>query len=168
MSESQIHTIKEIAKRISNEDDRRNKLAHTIDELLGERQEVLVAYVEWAALGSGDAPLDEVLTNRKRVNRRLVDYAALGHFEIYQRIMDGKERRESIKAIASEIYPVISRTTDYFVEFNDKYEGADGRDSITPLSEDLSLIGESMASRIEKEDKLLKEMSDQVLLHKGN
>ena len=95
----------------------------------------------------------------------LVDYAALGHFEIYQRIMDGKERRESIQAIASEIYPVISRTTDYFVEFNDKYEGADSRDSISPLKDDLSLIGEAMASRIEKEDKLLREMSNQVLAH---
>jgi len=165
MSESQIQTIKEIAQKISKESDRRNKLAHIIDELLSERQDVLVSYVELAALEANDAPIDDVLSNLKRFNQKLVDYAALGHFEIYQRIMDGKERRESIKAIASEIYPVISRTTDYFVEFNDKYEGADGRDSISPLSEDLSLIGEAMASRIEKEDKLLREMSNQVLAH---
>jgi len=168
MSESQIQTIKEIAQKISNEDDRRNKLAHTINDLLGERQQVLAVYVELAALEASESPIDEILTKLKRFNQMVVDYAALGHFEIYQRIMDGKERRESIKAIASEIYPVIARTTDYFVEFNDKYEGADGRDSITPLSEDLSLFGEVMASRIEKEDKLLREMSDQVLLHKGN
>ncbi len=166
MSESQIHTIKEIAQRISKEDDRRNKLSHTIEELLDERQAVLVGYVELSALQSADAPIDEVLSKLKRFNQLLVDYAALGHFEIYQRIMDGKERRKSIKAIADEIYPVISRTTDYFVEFNDKYEGADRRDSILLLAEDLSLFGEAMASRIEKEDKLLKEMSNQILNHK--
>ncbi|MCK4708705.1 MAG: Rsd/AlgQ family anti-sigma factor [Gammaproteobacteria bacterium] len=165
MSESQIQTIKEVAQKISQEDDRRNKLSHTINELLGERQDVLVAFVELAALDSSDASIDDVLTKLKRFNQMLVDYAALGHFEIYQRIMDGKERRESIQAIASEIYPVISRTTDYFVEFNDKYEGADSRDSISPLKDDLSLIGEAMASRIEKEDKLLREMSNQVLAH---
>ncbi len=165
MSESKIHTIKEIAQKISKEDDRRNQLSRTINELLAERQDVLVGFVELSALQLGDAPLDDILTKLKRFNQLLVDYAALGHFEIYQRIMDGKERRESIKAIASEIYPVISRTTDYFVEFNDKYEGADGRDSIQPLADDLSLFGEAMASRIEKEDKLLLEMSDQVLAH---
>ena len=167
MSESQIHTIKEIAQKISQEDDRRSRLSHTIKELLAERQEVLVGYCELAALEAGGSPLEKILGELKRFNQMLVDYTALGHFEIYQRIMEGKERRESIKAIASEIYPVIARTTDYFVEFNDKYEGADDADSIIPLSQDLSLLGESMASRIEKEDKLLREMSNQVLNKKN-
>ena len=163
MSESQIHTIKEIAQKISQEDDRRSRLSHTITELLEERQEVLVGYCELAALEAGGSPLDDILASLKQFNQMLVDYTALGHFEIYQRIMDGKERRESIKAIADEIYPIISRTTDYIVEFNDKYEGADDVDSIAPLADDLSLLGEAMASRIEKEDKLLREMSNQVL-----
>lgn len=163
MSESQIHTIKEIAQKISQEDDRRSRLSHTINELLAERQDVLVGYCELAALEAGGSALDKILSELKRLNQMLVDYAALGHFEIYQRIMEGKERRASIQAIASEIYPVISRTTDYFVEFNDKYEGADDADSIIPLARDLSLLGECLASRIEKEDKLLREMSNQVL-----
>jgi len=167
MSESQIHTIREIAQKISEEDDRRSRLSHTINELLGERQEVLVGFCELAALDAGAAATAEVLTNLKKFNQMLVDYAALGHFEIYQRIMDGKERRQSIKAIAHEIYPVISRTTDYFVEFNDKYEGADDDESLETLANDLSLVGEAMASRIEKEDKLLREMSNQVLFKKN-
>lgn len=167
MTESQIHTIKEIAQKISEEDDRRSRLSHTINELLAERQEVLVGYCELAALEASGAELKEILAELKRFNQLLVDYTALGHFEIYQRIMEGKERRQSIKAIANEIYPTISRTTDYFVEFNDKCEGADDHDSITPLAEDLSLIGEAMASRIEKEDKLLREMSNQVLYRKN-
>ena len=167
MPESQIHTIREIAQKISQEDDRRSRLSHTIEELLGERQEVLVQFCELAAAEAGGSPLDQILQKLKRFNQMLVDYAALGHFEIYQRIMEGKERRESIRSIANEIYPVISRTTDYFVEFNDKYEGADDADSIIPLEGDLSLVGEAMASRIEKEDKLLREMSNQVLFRKN-
>jgi regulator of sigma D len=163
MSESQIHTIKEIAQKVSQENDRRSRLSHTINELLGVRQDVLVGFCELAALDAGKGELKDLLKKLKRFNQMLVDYAALGHFEIYQRIMEGKERRQTVKAIAHEIYPVISRTTDYFVEFNDKYEGADDEESLTPLSNDLSLLGEAMASRIEKEDKLLREMSNQIL-----
>ena len=167
MPHSQIQTIKEIAQRISSEDDRRNRLSHTIEELLTRRQKVLVCFCELAALEAGESSLDDLLSRLKRFNQMLVDYAALGHFEIYQRIMDGKERREAIKAIANDIYPVISRTTDYFVEFNDKYEGADARDSLTKLGYDLSLVGEAMASRIDKEDTLLREMGNQVLFRKN-
>lgn len=166
MSESQIQTIKEAAKKIAKEDDRRSRLAHTINSLLDKRQDVLVVFCELGALKTDDSSLDDILSKLNTFTQKLMDYTALGHFEIYQRLMEGKERRESILAIASEIYPVISRTTDYFVEFNDKYDGADDDDSITPLEDDLSLIGEAMASRIEKEDKLLREMSNQVLFKK--
>jgi regulator of sigma D len=130
MAESQIHTIKQIAQKIAKENDRRQRLSHTINELLAERQEVLVGYCELAALEAGGGELDKVLTELKKFTQMLVDYTALGHFEIYQRIMDGKERRESIKAIAHDIYETISRTTDFFVEFNDKYDGADDRESL--------------------------------------
>ncbi len=164
MSESQIHTIKEVAQKLAKENDRRVRVSHTINELFTERQDVLTCFCELAALEASGSPLDTILTKLKRFNQMLVDYAALGHFEIYQRIMDGKERRGAINAIAKEIYPTIVRTTDYFVEFNDKYDGADDADSIIPLSDDLSLIGEAMASRIEKEDQLLREMGNQILL----
>ena len=163
MGTSQLHTIKEIAQKIAQEDDRRSRLAHTIEELLRQRQQVLVQYCELGILDAGEAKLEDTLAALKRFIQMLMDYAALGHFEIYQRIMDGKERRRSIRAIADEIYPVIARTTDFFVEFNDKYDGADDAESLIPLAEDLNQLGEAMASRIEKEDKLLREMSNQVL-----
>ena len=166
MSESKIHTIKEIAQRISQEDDRRSRLSHTINELLDERHQVLVGFCELAAMESSNSSLEQTLLKLKSFMQDLVDYTALGHFEIYQRIMDGNERRQSIRAIADEVYPVISRTTDYFVEFNDKYDRADDEDSLLPLANDLSMVGEAMASRIEKEDMLLREMSNQILFKK--
>lgn len=163
MSDSQIHTIKEVAEKLANENDRRSRISHTITEMLGERQEVLVGFCELAALEASGAPLGDILEKLKRFNQMLMDYTALGHFELFQRIIDGSERRESIRAIAEDVYPIIARTTNFFVEFNDKYEGADDPDSIIPLAGDLSLIGEAMASRIEMEDKLLRKMGNQVL-----
>jgi regulator of sigma D len=163
MTDSQVQTIKQVAQKIASEDDRRARLSHTISELLQERQQMLVGFCDLAALHAAGGELAAVLDQLKAFNQMLVDYAALGHFEIYQRIMDGKERRASINAIASEIYPTIARTTDYFVEFNDKYEGADDAESLERLQHDLSLIGEAVAARIDKEDRLLREMGNQVL-----
>ncbi len=162
MSESQIDKIAQIAERISAEENRRTRQTHTINTLLEERQQVLVSMCELAELESGDVPSETVIHNLRGFNQQLVDYTALGHFEIYERIIDGKERRGNIKMVADRVYPSISETTQMFVEFNDKYEGADEADSIVDLYNDLSSIGEAMADRIESEDMLLREISDNM------
>ena len=117
---------------------------------------------ELAELESGSVPPDTVIHNLRNFNQRLVDYTALGHFEIYERIIDGKERRGNIKMVANRVYPLISGTTQQFVDFNDKYDGADESESLTDLYRDLSSIGEAMAERIESEDMLLREISDNL------
>ncbi len=162
MSESQIDKIAEIAKKISAEENRRTRQSHTINNLLHERQQVLVSMCELAELESGDVPPDTVIHNLRGFNQQLVDYTALGHFEIYERIIDGKERRGNIKMVADRVYPSISGTTQIFVEFNDKYDGVDEPESLGDLYSDLSSIGEAMADRIESEDMLLREISDSL------
>ena len=163
MSDSQIDTIAEIAQKVSLENDRRQRQSNTINSLLTERQEVLVTLCSLAELESKDAEFNLVLEILKSFNQTLVDYTALGHFEIYQRIVEGKERRENVKRIASQVYPSISATTEQIVEFNDKYEGADAPDSLVDLYKDLSAIGEAIAERIDSEDKILNEMNNQTL-----
>jgi len=162
VSDSQIDKIAQIAEKISAEENRRTRQTHTINTLLQERQQVLVSMCELAELESGEIPADSVIANLRRFNQRLVDYTALGHFEIYERIIDGKERRGNIKLVAERVYPSISETTQLFVDFNDKYEGADEPESLTDLYRDLSHIGEAMAERIESEDMLLREISDNL------
>lgn len=162
MSESQIDKIAEIAEKISAEENRRTRQSHTINNLLHERQQVLVSMCELAELESGDVPPDTVIHNLRGFNQQLVDYTALGHFEIYERIIDGKERRGNIKMVADRVYPSISETTQAFVEFNDKYDGVDEPESLGNLYSDLSSIGEAMAERIESEDVLLREISDSL------
>ena len=159
MSDSQIDTIAEIAKKVSAENNRRFRMEKTINDLLTERQEVLVAMCELAEMESKDVEAESVIENLKNFSQTLVDYTALGHFEIYERIIDGKERRVKVNRIADQVYPSISVTTEYFVEFNDKYDGADDLESLANLYKDLSFISEAIAQRIESEDKLLNEMT---------
>ena len=158
-TEFNINTIAEIAQRVSAENNRRQRQSDTIQSLLKERQGVILAMCDLAEFESKDIGAEAILENLKSFSQALVDYTALGHFEIYERIIDGKERREKVKRIANRVYPSISSTTEYFVDFNDKYDGADGQDSLVDLYKDLSSVGEAMAARIESEDQLLRELS---------
>ncbi|MDJ0779313.1 MAG: Rsd/AlgQ family anti-sigma factor [Gammaproteobacteria bacterium] len=162
MSESQIDKIAQIAEKISAEDNRRTRQTHTINSLLNERQKVLVSMCTLAELEASETASETVIDDLRSFNQQLVDYTALGHFEIYERIIDGKERRGNIKRVADRVYPTISETTRVFVDFNDKYDGADEPESLIDLYQDLSKIGEAMAERIESEDMLLREISDQL------
>ena len=162
VSDSQIDKIAQIAERISAEENRRTRQTQTINSLLEERQQVLVSMCALAELEASEVPTETVIHNLRSFNQQLVDYTALGHFEIYERIIAGKERRGNIKLVADRVYPSISDSTQLFVDFNDKYEGADEAESLVDLYRDLSTIGEAMAERIESEDMLLREISDNL------
>ena len=162
MTDSQIDTIARIAEKISAEDNRRTRQTETISNLLTERHEVMVSMCALAEMESAEISFKEVISGLKSFNQALMDYTALGHFEIYERIIEGKERRGNIKRVADKAYPAISETTQRFVDFNDKYDGADASDSVDNLYTDLSSVGDAMADRIESEDLLLREISDQL------
>jgi regulator of sigma D len=163
MSNSQVRTVEGIAQKSPNEIDRRGRQTQTIQSLLTERQEVLVTMWQLAKLESQGAGFSTTIECLKAFSQALVDYSALGHFEIYERIIGGQERRGNVKKMASTVYPVISKTTEQFVDFNDKYDGADDQESLTNLHKDLSLIGESIADRIESEDQLLHAMNEAAM-----
>jgi regulator of sigma D len=163
MSNSQVRTVEGIAQKSSNEIDRRGRQTQTIQSLLTERQEVLVTMWQLAKLESQGSGFSTTIECLKAFSQALVDYSALGHFEIYERIIGGQERRGNVKKMASTVYPVISKTTEQFVDFNDKYDGADDQESLINLHKDLSLIGESIADRIESEDQLLQVMNEAAM-----
>jgi len=159
MTQSTIDSIAQAAEKITKENNRRTRMSNIIGELLTERQQLLVTFCEVAGLDSQGAKADEVLPKLKELNQWLVDYSALGHFEIYNRIVEGKERRDSVVKVAEKVFGDIEKTTELFIAFNDKYDGADSEDSLTELYSDLSEIGECMALRIDGEDKLLEELT---------
>ncbi len=85
----------------------------------------------------------------------LVDYIAAAHFGLYERIVNGEERRAGIRSLAEELYPQIASSTDAAVAFNDKYEANHPREMTDELNRDLSSLGEKLAVRIELEDRLI-------------
>lgn len=137
--------------------ERRTGTRDMIDKLLVERKEVLALYMHVAGLEPlcPETPFGDHLQEFCEV---LVDYIAFGHFEVYDRIASGKERRGAVVSLAESIYPNILDTTDVSVAFNDKYDESDHKLHLENLSRDLSQMGEVLATRIELEDQLIEVM----------
>ncbi len=140
--------------------DRRERLQNTIDSLIKLRQDVVVSYCTLAGVSSFDRRDEEGhAVNSKKLRefcQIMVDYTAMGHFEVYQRIIEGKERRIAVKQVAEEVYPAIAETTDFLVDFNDKYDAFEGTaEDVDMLKGDLSRLGQIIAIRGELEDQIL-------------
>ncbi|MCG8381303.1 MAG: sigma D regulator [Gammaproteobacteria bacterium] len=136
--------------------DRRQRLGQTIDALLNERQDVLIAYGQLIGLDQNNKQFGQVDIQQLRgFCQILVDYIALGHFEIYQRIIEGEERRVVVQQAAKDVYPAIAESTDLLVDFNDKYDDYVPEDDESELFQDLSKVGEVLAIRAELEDKII-------------
>jgi len=140
--------------------ERRTRLHNTIESLVRLRQEVVVSYCQLAGVSSFAARDEEAHKVDPEQLRSfcqiMVDYTAMGHFEVYQRIIEGKERRRAVKEVAAQVYPAIAETTDFLVDFNDKYDAFDGTgDDVQLLGGDLSKLGEVIAVRGDLEDQLL-------------
>ena len=85
----------------------------------------------------------------------LVDYTASAHFQLYRFIEDGTERRTAVKDIAAKVYPRISNTTRFILDFNEKYEDDNQLTDLQNLDRDLSQLGEILADRITEEDEII-------------
>jgi len=136
--------------------ERRDRTKETIAKLLRERQQVLVLSCQVAGLEPYTPDKHKpVLAQLQEFCQLLVDYSAFGHFEIYDRIGRGEERRAYVAHLAQELYPRIVDTTNAAVAFNDKYDPSDHPLSLDHLSEDLSKLGQVLATRVETEDQLI-------------
>jgi len=138
--------------------ERRQGSQDLVAKLIKERTEMLVTFCRLAGI--------EPYTVEKSVQKLLqefcqilVDYVAAGHFALYERILEGKERRQEVAAIAGNIYTRIAQSTQNALDFNDKYDCGDHCTELESLSPDLSRLGEDLAMRIELEDRLLAAMS---------
>lgn len=136
---------------------RRQGSREVIDKLLAERQRVLVLMCEVLGLKPFNAgkPVKDLLGE---FNSVLVDYIAAGHFGLYQRIVEGTERRQAVVATAGKVYSRIAASTDAAVDFNDKYGGEWNFHFMDSLADDLSQLGEKLATRIEMEDQIIDAM----------
>jgi len=125
-------------------------------KLLAARQESLVLYQRLAAM----KPFTLVDLARYRLQRfqqALVDYLALGPFELYQALEEQPADSPYCQAqeLARKLYTRIAWTTQAALVFHDRYGGELSEPEIAQLDQALSQLGESLATRIELEDQIL-------------
>ncbi|HUL11989.1 MAG TPA: Rsd/AlgQ family anti-sigma factor [Methylococcaceae bacterium] len=137
--------------------ERRQQTNKLIRELLEERGEVWMRYGRLGAM-QPYGPNQTLENLVKQFCQILIDYISLGHFGVYQRIIDGTERRRKVIVLAEKFYPRIAEATDAAVTFNDKYERLAGDELRRNLAHDLSVLGEELAKRFELEDSLIETM----------
>jgi regulator of sigma D len=146
--------VGDMSTESGGQEERRAKTQEMVDKWLAERQEMLVLFCQLAGLEpyTPDKSTKQLLKDFCQV---LVDYMAFGHFEVYDRISRGEERRHDVRQVAEEVYPLILEATEISVAFNDKYDASDHELAFDRLHDDLSALGEELAIRIEMEDRLV-------------
>ncbi len=141
--------------------ERRRDLGETLEALQQQRQKTLLAYCGLVGVKSPEQSSSEGIGDvapvaLQEMLNHMVDYLAMGHFTVYQRIIEGTERRGAVREAAEVAYPGIGETTDVMVEFNDKYENFDGAaEDQEALKKDLSRLGEMLAIRGDLEDEII-------------
>lgn len=128
-------------------------VSELIDRWLEERKELLVDYCELSN-AIKEQQDSECCTKLRKLCQIMVDYVSAGHFEVYEQLMQEAkefEDTEGLKA-AGSFYKIIDGTTEDILDFNDKYQETDDLDS---LNEDLSKVGEWLATRFEAEDSMI-------------
>ncbi|MFV1984709.1 MAG: Rsd/AlgQ family anti-sigma factor [Thiohalomonadales bacterium] len=134
--------------------DRRDESHDKLHTLIKTRTETLSLYNQIIGMRPFN-PEDNLTLLLEELCEALVDYTASAHFQLYRFLDDGTERREAVQTIANEVYPEISKVTDFIIEFNDKYDGEKDSLILTNLDNDLSVLGEVLADRITNEDKIV-------------
>lgn len=134
--------------------DRRARAKQRLAGLVASRNETLSLYSDLAS-SRPYQPGEQTEEMVRRFCQALVDYAATAHFQLYRYIVENKERRKAVLALAEQIYPQIAASTDAILDFNDRYDVAPLETRITALAEDLSQLGEMLADRIQLEDKVI-------------
>jgi regulator of sigma D len=121
-----------------------------IDRWLKERQDLLVLFCKLTA----EEDADQIEQNLRSFCQILVDYISAGHFEVYEQLMNEGREYDDQDALneAKNHFKSIDGTTEWILDFNDKYQETD---DLATLKDDLSKLGESLAVRFEAEDAMI-------------
>ena len=135
----------------------RDRTRDAVAKLLNERQQTLALFCRVAGLEpyTPDKPVWDLLQEFCQV---LMDYTAFFHFELYAQLEDNLGESARFADVAKRAHPHIMAFTDMAVAFNDRYDLSQGRSELDDLPEDLSRLGEAMATRIEYEDQIVGEL----------
>ena len=129
-------------------------VSEVIDRWLEERRELLVKYCELSEINNFDGANEDHGSKLQNFCELMVDYVSVGHFEVFEQLAgEGKafSDKEGL-AQGAELMKKIQPSTEFILDFNDKYLATDDLDTLTT---DLSGIGETLALRFESEDKMI-------------
>jgi regulator of sigma D len=134
-------------------------VSQLIDRWLKERQELLVHYCDL----SGITDFTQTDALRKKfvgLCEVLVDYVSAGHFEIYEQLVqEAREFNDGGLELAARVYPLIQKTTETALNFNDQLSGQSmTEEKARELFEQLSELGETLETRFELEDFLIEHL----------
>ncbi len=125
-----------------------------VNNWLEERNHLIILYCKLSGTRN-----QQELPDSQQLNKFcniLIDYVSAGHFEVYEQIVGECETHgQSSIQLLEKLYPEISETTDIVVNFNDKYSQFSESSVLKCLDNDLSLLGEAIARRVELEDSLI-------------
>ncbi len=123
-----------------------------IDRWLKERQQVLVVYCQLSDIIDDDSA--ETGNTLRTLCQLMVDYVSAGHFEVYdQLVQEGREfNNKAALTEAKALFKEVDKTTEFVLDFNDKYQEVDDLEALT---QDLSKLGELLANRFEAEDRAI-------------
>lgn len=144
-------------EQVENIQERRSRSNELIQHMLKERNQLLSLLLQVSAEDSENDSTQSIGGLEEFV-QVLVDYIAAGHFGLYERISEGKERRKAVSDLAVKIYPRIEQTTELALAFDEKYNSENNNKALNHFQEDLSKLGEELTTRIELEDQLIQLM----------
>ena len=137
--------------------ERRTGSQELIQHMLNERNQLFSLLLQVSSDDSEEDPVQSVADLEEFI-QVLVDYIAAGHFGLYERISEGKERRKAVSELAVQIYPRIEQTTEIALAFDEKYNSDSENKNLSNLQKDLSMLGEELTTRIELEDRLINQI----------
>jgi len=130
-----------------------------IDRWIKERQDVLVQYCKLTKGKEPENSEQKQGTHLQKLCQITVDYVSAGHFEVYDQLLrEGREFNDDVALKeAGKLYTTVNETTEYVLDFNDKYQETD---DLEALDTDLSRLGEILETRFEAEDRMIEVLHD--------
>jgi len=138
--------------------ERRHQTLKLAQELINERRQVWAMCERLDSLQpySLDQPLEQMV---REFCQGLIDYISLEHFGIFHHLVNGKELRSTVLALAEEVFPRLVETTEVALDFNDKFDSISTVDLPLQLANELPILRDALALRVELEDRLIQGMT---------
>jgi regulator of sigma D len=130
----------------------------TIDKWLYERQNLLIQYCHLAGLDTVKGALPEA-ADISEFCTILMDYLSVGHFEVYEMLVENDESGALLKA---KIYPLIAETTEKALNFNDNFADSFTPEQANNFDKALDSLGEVLEERFALEDQLIQHMHNNL------